>query len=193
MATVAASNRVAVMRNLAMGRMDLSVMASSSLWPPVCRFYCRSVSLAVTFCSQYAIVLQQIACLGRLCQFSPMSSRRYLLRAALAAGTTMVLRPPSRVVAAEVARLAGAPVGQAGGPAGQPLITKAIPATGEKLPVIGLGTDQFRNSEREAIKTKKQHKREMGGAGGGAAAAGGGGGARGGGARGGGGGRDRGV
>jgi len=75
----------------------------------------------------------------------------------------MVLRPPSRVVAAEVARLAGAPVGQAGGPAGQPLITKAIPATGEKLPVIGLGTDQFRNSEREAIKAEIQLMRQMGG------------------------------
>jgi aryl-alcohol dehydrogenase-like predicted oxidoreductase len=44
-----------------------------------------------------------------------------------------------------------------------PLITKAIPSTGEKLPVLGLGTDQFRDSEREAIQAEIQRMEQMGG------------------------------
>jgi aryl-alcohol dehydrogenase-like predicted oxidoreductase len=32
-----------------------------------------------------------------------------------------------------------------------PLITKAIPSTGERIPAIGLGTDAFQSSERDAI------------------------------------------
>ena len=44
-----------------------------------------------------------------------------------------------------------------------PVITKAIPSTGEKLPAVGLGTDQFRNSEREAIQAEIQRMQQMGG------------------------------
>lgn len=35
-----------------------------------------------------------------------------------------------------------------------PLITKAIPSTGERLPAVGLGTDKFRQSERAAIRAE---------------------------------------
>jgi aryl-alcohol dehydrogenase-like predicted oxidoreductase len=48
-------------------------------------------------------------------------------------------------------------------PAQLPLITKAIPSTGEKLPVVGLGTDQFRTSERDAIQAEIQRMQQMGG------------------------------
>jgi aryl-alcohol dehydrogenase-like predicted oxidoreductase len=100
-----------------------------------------------------------------------MTSRRNLLRAGLAAGTTWVLRNPCRAAAgADRANLAGGPtsepggaMGQRGGPMGQPLITKAIPSTGEKLPAIGLGTDQFRSSERAAIQGEIQRMQQMGG------------------------------
>jgi aryl-alcohol dehydrogenase-like predicted oxidoreductase len=44
-----------------------------------------------------------------------------------------------------------------------PLITKAIPSSGEKLPAIGLGTDKFRTSEREAIRAEIQRMHEWGG------------------------------
>jgi aryl-alcohol dehydrogenase-like predicted oxidoreductase len=44
-----------------------------------------------------------------------------------------------------------------------PLITKAIPATGEKLPAVGLGTDQFRTSERDAIQAEIQRLEQLGG------------------------------
>jgi len=54
-------------------------------------------------------------------------------------------------------------MGQPGGPMGQLLITKAIPSTGEKLPAIGLGTDQFRSSEQDAIQAEIQRMQQMGG------------------------------
>jgi aryl-alcohol dehydrogenase-like predicted oxidoreductase len=44
-----------------------------------------------------------------------------------------------------------------------PLILKAIPSTGEKLPAIGLGTDKFRSSEREAIRAEIQRMQQLGG------------------------------
>lgn len=44
-----------------------------------------------------------------------------------------------------------------------PLITRAIPSTGEKLPVVGLGTDQFRVGERPAIQAEIQRMLELGG------------------------------
>jgi aryl-alcohol dehydrogenase-like predicted oxidoreductase len=44
-----------------------------------------------------------------------------------------------------------------------PLISKAIPSTGEKLPAVGLGTDQFRKSDRPAIQAEIQRMLELGG------------------------------
>jgi aryl-alcohol dehydrogenase-like predicted oxidoreductase len=76
-------------------------------------------------------------------------SRRDALRAGLAAGAALTLR--HRVWAATSA------------PAQLPLITKAIPITGEKLPAVGLGTDQFRTSERDAIQAEIQRMQQMGG------------------------------
>ncbi len=44
-----------------------------------------------------------------------------------------------------------------------PVITKSIPSTGEKLPVVGLGTDQFRSSERDTIHAEIQRMQQLGG------------------------------
>ncbi len=54
------------------------------------------------------------------------------------------------------------PVLGAAGPA-LPLITKAIPSSGEKLPAVGLGTDKFELDEREPILTEIQLMEKMGG------------------------------
>jgi aryl-alcohol dehydrogenase-like predicted oxidoreductase len=68
----------------------------------------------------------------------------------MAAGLSVAFRGPVRAAAASDAREL-------------PLITKAIPSTGEKLPAIGLGTDQFRESERSAIQAEIQRMQQMGG------------------------------
>jgi aryl-alcohol dehydrogenase-like predicted oxidoreductase len=44
-----------------------------------------------------------------------------------------------------------------------PLITKAIPSTGERLPAIGLGSDAFQSSAREAIRDEIKRMNELGG------------------------------
>jgi len=44
-----------------------------------------------------------------------------------------------------------------------PPITKPIPASGEKLPVIGLGTDSFRDSVRDDIRAELARMLELGG------------------------------
>ena len=74
-------------------------------------------------------------------------SRRDALRGALALSASACLSTP----------LLGAP-----GPA-LPLITKAIPSSGEKLPAIGLGTDKFELDEREPIITEIQRMEQLGG------------------------------
>ncbi len=74
-----------------------------------------------------------------------MTSRRDALRLGLAAGAALALLPRARAAA------------------DLPLITKAIPSTGEKLPAVGLGTDQFRSSDREAIRAEIQRMRQLGG------------------------------
>jgi aryl-alcohol dehydrogenase-like predicted oxidoreductase len=76
----------------------------------------------------------------------PRLSRREALRAGM-----LVL------VGSSCARLAEA----ASDP--QPLITKPIPSTGERLPAIGLGTDSFDESEREAIRAEIVRMHELGG------------------------------
>lgn len=74
-----------------------------------------------------------------------MTTRRDALRLGLATGAAVTLLPAAWA-AADL----------------RP-ITKAIPSTGEKLPVIGLGTDQFRDSERETIQAEIQRMQQMGG------------------------------
>jgi aryl-alcohol dehydrogenase-like predicted oxidoreductase len=44
-----------------------------------------------------------------------------------------------------------------------PLITKIIPATAERLPAIGLGTDKFRVEDRSAIQAEIQRMQQLGG------------------------------
>jgi len=79
-----------------------------------------------------------------------MSSRRHVLCSGLAAGASLALRAPSWAATASVAE-------------SLPLITKIIPSSGQKLPAIGLGTDQFRRSESEAIRAEIQRMQQMGG------------------------------
>jgi aryl-alcohol dehydrogenase-like predicted oxidoreductase len=74
-------------------------------------------------------------------------SRREALRAALAIGAGSLLSIPA--------------FGASG--AALPLITKAIPSTGEKLPAIGLGTDKFELEERAAIQAEIQRMQQLGG------------------------------
>jgi aryl-alcohol dehydrogenase-like predicted oxidoreductase len=48
-------------------------------------------------------------------------------------------------------------------PSVTPLITKLVPSSGEKIPAIGLGTDSFRTSERDAIRDEIKRMHELGG------------------------------
>src|SRR6185437_5625566 len=73
--------------------------------------------------------------------FCRMTSRRHVLCAGLAVGASLALRAAQSL----------------------PLITKIIPSSGEKLPAVGLGTDQFRRSEGEAIRAEIQRMQQMGG------------------------------
>ena len=81
-----------------------------------------------------------------------MTTRRDVLRLGLATGAAVTGLPTVFSTASSTAWAADLPV-----------ITKAIPSTGEKLPAVGLGTDQFRNSEREAIQAEIQRMQQMGG------------------------------
>jgi diketogulonate reductase-like aldo/keto reductase len=74
-------------------------------------------------------------------------SRRDVLCGALAVGAGALLSSSVR---------------GASGPA-LPLITKAIPSSGEKLPAIGLGTDKFELDAREPIVTEIQLMEKIGG------------------------------
>jgi aryl-alcohol dehydrogenase-like predicted oxidoreductase len=74
-------------------------------------------------------------------------SRRHVLQAGLAAGAAMAFQ---RAVLADTSPLAA-------------VLTKTIPGTGESLPVVGLGTDKFRNSAREAIQAEIRRMLELGG------------------------------
>ena len=44
-----------------------------------------------------------------------------------------------------------------------PLISKAIPSSGEKIPAVGIGTDSFRDSLREEIRAELKRMSELGG------------------------------
>ncbi|HEX3837660.1 MAG TPA: aldo/keto reductase [Steroidobacteraceae bacterium] len=74
-------------------------------------------------------------------------SRRAALRGALVVGAGTLLSQQA--------------LGAAG--AALPLITKAIPSTGERLPAIGLGTDKFELDEREPILAEIHRMQQLGG------------------------------
>lgn len=73
-------------------------------------------------------------------------SRRDALRSGLMAGAGLMLGGTASAAYSE-----GAP------------LTKAIPSTGEKIPVVGLGTDKFRRDERDAIQAEIQRMVQLGG------------------------------
>ncbi len=75
-------------------------------------------------------------------------SRREILRAGLTTTVGLTLASPTWAADAS---------------AQLPLITKSIPSTGEELPAVGLGTDKFRESERDAIRAEIQRMQQMGG------------------------------
>jgi aryl-alcohol dehydrogenase-like predicted oxidoreductase len=82
---------------------------------------------------------------------SPDIDRRSFIGGAASAGMVALLS--RRLAAAEPPATAAAP----------PLITKAIPASGERLPAIGLGTDSFGESAREEIRAELGRMLELGG------------------------------
>ena len=82
-------------------------------------------------------------------EFQVGVTRRDAVRAGLALGAGLMLATPLRAAPREAA------------PPG--VITRAIPSTGEKLPVVGIGTDKFRSSEREAIQAELQRMQQLGG------------------------------
>jgi aryl-alcohol dehydrogenase-like predicted oxidoreductase len=76
-------------------------------------------------------------------------SRREFIEAGVVASISTLLA--SRLPAAEPAGLS------------LPLITKAIPASGERIPAIGIGTDSFRNELRDEIRAELKRMSELGG------------------------------
>jgi diketogulonate reductase-like aldo/keto reductase len=76
-----------------------------------------------------------------------------------------VSRPFTRrsALVAGLAAGAGVLLGERAAAAASALITKAIPATGEKLPVIGLGTDKFRAAAQEPITAEIRRMQQLGG------------------------------
>ena len=74
-------------------------------------------------------------------------TRRDAVCATLAAGATLGFR---RSVWAQASALA-------------PLVTKSVPGSGEKLPVVGLGTDKFRTGARDAIQAEIKRMFDLGG------------------------------
>lgn len=73
-------------------------------------------------------------------------SRRLLLQGAGAVGASLALRTPE-VLGADAAAL--------------PLITKTIPSTGEKLPVVGIGTNQFSVSAPDEVAARREVLQEL--------------------------------
>jgi len=80
----------------------------------------------------------------------PDVGRRRFLAGAVTAGAGALLG--RRLAAAEPASAAALP-----------LITRPIPSSGERLPAIGIGTDSFAESARDAIRAELAHMRELGG------------------------------
>jgi aryl-alcohol dehydrogenase-like predicted oxidoreductase len=79
-------------------------------------------------------------------------SRRAVVKGGMAAGVGLVFAAPMAVAATD--------------PASLPLITKTIPSSGEKLPVVGIGTNQFSVSEPDEVAARRevlQHLPQLGG------------------------------
>jgi aryl-alcohol dehydrogenase-like predicted oxidoreductase len=74
----------------------------------------------------------------------PSRSRRALLRAGLLSGVAAALPPALRA-------------------AGDPVITKAIPATGQRIPVMGIGTNRFGRIPYEDVRSVLKRMHELGG------------------------------
>ena len=83
--------------------------------------------------------------------FRVQCSRRAALSGGLAVGLEAWLGPAVRAAPPQPAQLQ------------LPLITREIPVSGEPLPAVGLGTDQFRESDRDAIQDEIRRMHEMGG------------------------------
>ena len=81
---------------------------------------------------------------------SPEVGRRRFLAGAVTAGAGALLG--RRLAAAEPASAAALP-----------LITRPIPSSGERLPAIGIGTDSFDESARDAIRAELARMGELGG------------------------------
>lgn len=78
---------------------------------------------------------------------SKLSRRRFIAAGALASFGSFFARPlPADEPAASL-----------------PLITKVIPASGERIPAIGIGTDSFRDDLREEIRAELKRMSELGG------------------------------
>ncbi|MGH8219488.1 MAG: aldo/keto reductase [Steroidobacteraceae bacterium] len=91
-------------------------------------------------------------------------SRREVLCAGLLAslGTgALASRAAGAASAGDTASAGDAP--GSGGASGEPLLLKPIPSTGERIPVIGLGTDAFRESEQDAIRQEIAKMHQLGG------------------------------
>src|SRR5262245_56386961 len=74
-------------------------------------------------------------------------TRREALRIGALAGTGLALHHPLLATAAESAPL--------------PLITKAIPSSGEKIPTVGLGTNAYGVTSPEDLAARKEVLRRM--------------------------------
>ncbi len=74
-------------------------------------------------------------------------SRRQALHGVLAAGAAVALQRSARSAPAS----------------SMPPVTKAIPVSAERLPVVGLGTDKFRTDARDAIQAEIKRMLELGG------------------------------
>lgn len=85
-------------------------------------------------------------------------SRRDVLRAGLFASVGAGGACLAAAAASGSASASGSP-----SVAAEPLITKPIPSTGERLPVIGLGTDSFREAERAQIRDVIVRMHRLGG------------------------------
>jgi aryl-alcohol dehydrogenase-like predicted oxidoreductase len=75
-------------------------------------------------------------------------SRRAFLEAGVLAGVGTLLTNPSAAAESTAA---------------QPLITKVIPSSGERIPAIGIGTDSFREDLLNEIRAELQRMSELGG------------------------------
>src|ERR1700722_7032274 len=79
-------------------------------------------------------------------------SRRAVVRGAMAAGVGLAFAAPVALAARNASTL--------------PLITKSVPSSGEKLPVVGIGTNQFSVTEPDELAARRevlQNLPELGG------------------------------